>query len=250
MRQVKVRARDVMLPFAVLFLANFTVLLAWSLVAPLRWTRMAVANYDQFGRSVESYGTCFGPTGGSPATRNAFLVTLGILNFSAVVLANYQCYLSRNVPSDFNESYYIGLSMMSILEGFLLGVPIIFLTIGIPTAQFVMFAVLIFLLCLAILLPTFGSKIFIKQEHSRLRKSQWRRAWRDYDESQHFSRRTGGSYSRDVSSRAAMSASATHLSSVAEIRARVAEKRLQESKAVSSLRTKAQKQCSQNHAPH
>ncbi len=180
MRHAEVRVKDVMLPFVILFVANFIVLLTWTLVSPLQWTRVKVDNFDRFGRVVETYGTCFGPSKSS--SRTAFLVTLGVFNFIAVALANYECYQSRHAPSDFNESYYISLSMLSILESFLLGIPILFLTIGKPTAQYVVSSVIIFLLCMSILITTFGSKLFVKKESSRLRTSEWRRAWRNYDE--------------------------------------------------------------------
>lgn len=242
------KAKDVMLPFAILFIANFTVLLAWTLVAPLRWTRVVVPNYDEFGRSIESYGTCFASNESSSA-RNAFLVVLGVFNFVAVVLANYQCFLSRTVPSDFNESYHITLSMLSILEGFLLGIPLLFLCARKPTAQYVVSSILIFLLCMAILVPTFGSKIFVKQKHAKLRTSEWGRAWRNYDETSPRRRsaigssRTGASSSRDFTRRSSQAGSLVHQSSVAAIRARVAEKARQESPVVPSSRS-----CTKNQA--
>lgn len=213
-----------MLPFVILFVANFGVLLSWTLVAPLRWTRVEVANFDQFGRSVESYGTCFSPSGSSSrqvSSRNAFLVALAVFNFVAVVLANYQCYLSRHSPSDFNESYYIGLSMLSILEGYLLGIPILVLTIGKPTAQYVVSSILIFLLCMAIAVPTFVGKLFAKQRSPELRIHEWKRAWRNYDEST-STRRFGHNSSGGSSSRGGSAGDSAQLSSVAAIRARAA----------------------------
>jgi len=236
MRHAEVRVKDVMLPFVILFVSNFIVLLTWTLVSPLQWTRVNVDNFDRFGRVVETYGTCFGPSKSS--SRTAFLVTLGVFNFAAVALANYECYQSRHAPSDFNESYYISLSMLSILESFLLGIPILFLTIGKPTSQFVVSSVIIFLLCMSILVTTFGSKLFVKKKSSRLRTSEWRRAWRNYDET--ACRRwtiigsAGTSSSRDFTrKRRSISGSNMHLSSVAAIRARVAEQARQEAALVS-----------------
>jgi hypothetical protein len=110
----------------------------------------------------------------------------------------------------------------------------------------VLSSILIFLLCMAILLPTFCSKIFVKQKNRGLRTSQWRRAWRNYDESSSKRRSVVGSTeassSRDFIRRTTTPASQAHQSSVAAIRARVAEKTLQESTTVSSSRMKASKQ--------
>lgn len=224
MQQVKVKAKDVMLPFVILFIANFAVLLAWTLVEPLRWQRVEVANYDQFGRSVESYGTCFAPDQSghflevSSRKSNSFVVALGVFNFVAVIFANYQCYLSRQVPSDFNESYYIALSMLSILEGFLIGTPILFLVIGKPSSGFVVASVLIAFLCMAILVPMFGSKVFTKRR-SRLNRSEWNQTWRNFDLPAADS---AGRSRRDSSYRSTTAVS--HRDSVAAIRERVARR--------------------------
>lgn len=151
--------------------------------------------------------------------------------------------------------------MMSILEGFLLGVPIIFLTTGKPTAQYVTFSVLVFLLCMGILLPSIGSKMFVKHKNFRLRTSEWKRAWRDHDEvvtkrrvsvtasvgsssKRRLSVASGGSSStRDFARRPSMRASALqHQSSVAEIRARVMEKQAaQKSTRVPAVTTEVQR---------
>jgi hypothetical protein len=244
---VEVKVKDVILPFVILFAANFAVLLAWTLVAPLRWTRVEVANFDHFGRIVESYGTCFAPAGKDgrmlllASSSNAFMLLLGLFNLVAVAFANYQCYLSRQVPSDFNESYYIGLSMLSILEGFLIGIPILFLAVGNPTANFIVASLLISFLCLAMLVPTFIPKVFVKN-HTRLRRSEWREAWRNYDrcisrdghQTQAASLRGRGDGNVTSSRATAASgrttaASSGNQSSVAAIRARVAQSAVQES---------------------
>lgn len=223
MQRVEVKAKDVIRPFVVLFIINFALLLAWTLVAPLRWIRVEVANYDRFGRSVESFGTCFStdPNGSSLelSSRNAFLITLGLFNFVVVVFANYQCYLARRVPSDFNESYYIGLSMLSILEGFLIGIPILFLCVGKPSASFVVSSVLIAFLCLAILLPTFVPKTW-RRRHS-LDRSEWNQTWRSYRYDKNVSRRCQND-THNGSSLQKSSVAAVHRDSVAAIRDRVA----------------------------
>ena len=53
------KAKDVIWPFVLLIVVNFVLLLAWTIVDPLQWSRVDVANYDSFGRSVESFGSCF-----------------------------------------------------------------------------------------------------------------------------------------------------------------------------------------------
>jgi hypothetical protein len=226
MRRVKVKAQDVMLPFAILFIANFAVLLSWTLVAPLHWTRVEVANFDHFGRSVESYGTCFAAEykGNRASARNAFMISLAVFNFFAVVFANYESYLSRHLPSDFNETFYITLSMASILEGFLIGAPILFMAGDNPTSFFVVSSVLIAFVCLAILLPMFVPKLAIR--FMKLNQAEWRGAWRTYAETssqrRSAARSSGGDSSQPFSGEG--SDGIQHLSSSAEMPERVAQR--------------------------
>jgi len=232
MRRVEVKAKDVMLPFGFLFLVNFLVLLSWTCVAPLRWTRVELASFDQFGRSVQSYGTCFPPRASLSSyeisSRSNILVTLGFFNLLAVILANYQCYKSRNVPSDFNESRYIGLSMLCILEGFLIGIPFLFFVIGEPTASFVLGSVFIAFLCIAILIPTFASKVFMRQRRTMLRRTEWNQTWRQYDFTASLRERQRRTLHSSHGTRRSSTHASSDYDSVAAIRARVAQSDLQE----------------------
>jgi hypothetical protein len=155
MRRTEIKAKDAMWMCGLLLAVNYVVLLAWTLVAPLQWTRVPMENFDSFGRSVESYGTCWYTESSSQST---FLIVLFAINMLLVCFANYQSFLAKNIPSDFNESLYVALSMASILEATILGIPIIFTVIDSPSAAFVVASLFITILCLAILLPLFIAK--------------------------------------------------------------------------------------------
>jgi hypothetical protein len=52
-----------------------------------------VLNFDSFGRSLESYGTCYAKQDdGNTAARVAFASAIVILDFLFVLYANYQGY--------------------------------------------------------------------------------------------------------------------------------------------------------------
>lgn len=158
-RRIEVKARDVMLPFIVLATSNISLLIMWSVAAPLRWTRVGLANFDSYGRSVESYGTC---TSGDGKTQNAIETTaiVGIImvNLVALLVANYQCYKARNLPTDFNESFYITLSNASMLEALVLGGPILLVVKEDPASNFLVRAILVTIVCFTVLLPVFVPK--------------------------------------------------------------------------------------------
>lgn len=162
MRRVNVRPVDVILPFVILSAVNVTLLTAWTLNAPLVWARVAVSNYDEFGRSVESYGSCRGSDGDEEngwGTSVIFISCLVVINVCIVASAFLRAFQTRHLPSQFNEAGYMTVCMVIILEAFFLGLPIMFLSGANPTAFFLIRAFLVVALCCAILGPNFLPKI-------------------------------------------------------------------------------------------
>ena len=220
MKRKNVTVRDVIYPFVLVSVINVLLLITWTVVAPSRWIRTDLANFDRYGRSVESVGRC--GYNESEAHR-AFIGVLFAVNLIYVIIGNYQCYRTRMMPAEFNETRYITLSMASILESLLIGVPIIFLSKEKPKVDLVVRSILVTLLCFAILLPLFVSKLrMINVQHSR---SQTLGAWKSTLQMGSNARNSHGgrrSSSGAVAAAAAVAAnSATPCDSIAAIRARV-----------------------------
>lgn len=133
-------------------------------MAPLEWTRVETSSTDRFGRSTESYGTCFDL---DEASQYVFVVLLVVVNLSALLFATYQAYKSRNLPpTNFNEGRYIGISFASLLEAFLLSIPVFFVVSDNPSAFFIVESVLVTIICLAVLLPIFVPKYIKRNERA------------------------------------------------------------------------------------
>ena len=118
-RRIRVKPRDVMKATSILLAINVVLLTAWS-ASPWRmsWHRITVENQiDQFGRSKESYGVC------RPNSQWHFLLTVPLVLTNAIVLgmATFQSYRARDLPSDFSETSYMAISMISLSEVFILG---------------------------------------------------------------------------------------------------------------------------------
>ena len=88
----------------------------------------------------------------------SFGIILLFVNFIPVILANYQTYQARSLPTQFNESKFIALSMASILESALIGLPIIIMAKDDPTAHFLTQSIIISIARLAVLLFLFVPK--------------------------------------------------------------------------------------------
>jgi hypothetical protein len=146
-----------MLPFAVLLTMNLILLVAWSIVAPLTWERVALDNFDEHGRAVESVGSCRA-TDHLETQVLPFVILILVVNIVALVFATYQAYLAREIPTEFFEAGYVFMSFASLLETFIIGVPLLFIGSTDPNASFLIRSILITISCLAIQLPVFLPK--------------------------------------------------------------------------------------------
>jgi hypothetical protein len=94
----------------------------------------------------------------SDATWGLLLLVI-IINGAAIIIANYQSYLARNLPSRWNESFYIGLTNFIILETGAVSVPVF--VWGDPDSLFLVCCLAIFVLVMAVMLPAFLPKILM-----------------------------------------------------------------------------------------
>lgn len=150
MRRVKVKEADVLLPFAVLMTANIAVLLAWTIVDPLKWVRTEPDDQNQ------SHGFCQADDRGA----YKFLIPIGVINALALILANVQAFRARNVSTEYSESSYIFFAMLSLLQALIIGVPLLIIVNDNEVANYFVWCGIIFVIATAILGFIFGPKIF------------------------------------------------------------------------------------------
>jgi hypothetical protein len=156
-RRVTIRPKDVLLPFVILTVLNMVILITWTIVAPLRWERVIVEE-DMFGQPVQSRGTCLIAVNDRESTEMIFLCLLIAVNVTALFLSNYQSYRARKLPSEFNETLYLAMTNLVILEGMVLGAPILFIVGDDPSSFMLIRSLLVSIICLAVLVPMFVPK--------------------------------------------------------------------------------------------
>jgi hypothetical protein len=127
---IHVSTNDVLGGFIVTCTLNVAVLLAWTLVSPLEWTRVQMDATDVFNRHLESYATC------RSDHSLPFVVAIIVLNALFLLVGTWWAYRSRNVETEYNESFYIGVSMAAILQAWIMGIPIQGVVRDIPQATF------------------------------------------------------------------------------------------------------------------
>jgi hypothetical protein len=139
-RRVVVRPQDVLKPFLMLFSINTALLIAWTIIDPLKWERFEID-----GQDWNTYGTC---VGGNAAT--VFVSLIAAVNLAALLMACTQAYAARNISDEFSESRYIGIAIYGWLQTALIGVPILFLiNADNPTAQYFLQVTLIFVISMS-----------------------------------------------------------------------------------------------------
>ncbi|KAL7580582.1 hypothetical protein ACA910_003703 [Epithemia clementina (nom. ined.)] len=172
LRRVTVTEKDVMAPFAFLFIVNFAALLVWTLVDPLQWQREVIhGDSGGGGPSNESVGACRATNG---PVSTAMIVVVGVVNVSAFAVACYQAFRARNVSDEFSESKSLGVALCSWVQLFMIGVPVLFLIeSNNPSARYFITAGLTFAVCMSMLLPIY-IPIFIhwKQQTKQQQRQQ------------------------------------------------------------------------------
>jgi hypothetical protein len=142
-RRVKVTEKDVLAPFATLFTLNFAVLLTWTLIDPVYWSRNQVG-----GEQWNTFGSC--KIGGT-AGKTSFAL-IAAFNVGALFLACYQAYKARNISDDFSEGKNVGFAVFSWVQVLMVGIPVLFLIDeDNPTAKYFLQVVLLFVLCISML---------------------------------------------------------------------------------------------------
>lgn len=158
---MKLSAKDVMLPFAILLTLNFTFLLVWTVVDPMYWDRRATFGSDD---GLSSYGLC---VVGRSGVSTAMLACLVVLGFIVVVLANFQVYKGRKLSTEFSESKYVAICMVCFLQVIVVGLPIVALVYTNPPAEYFVKSAIILVLVFSLLLLIFVPKMrFMKKERT------------------------------------------------------------------------------------
>ena len=101
-RRVIVTARDVIVPFVILLVANVVVLLTWHFHDPLEFQREPHEGTDLWNRIRHTQGQC------QSNHKEIYGCILFALSLLAMILASIATWRVRKFETDFDESSYIG----------------------------------------------------------------------------------------------------------------------------------------------
>lgn len=148
LRRIQLREKDVIAPFIVLFTSNFVLLLTWTLVDPLTWSRLPVDDQEW-----NTYGTCLRYEG---TTSTVMIVLVAVVNIGALLLASWQAWKARKISDEFSESKNLGIALFSWVQLFVVGFPVLFLIDNDnTTAKYFLQIGLLFAVCMSMILIIF-----------------------------------------------------------------------------------------------
>ncbi|CAB9505925.1 Gamma-aminobutyric acid (GABA) B receptor [Seminavis robusta] len=168
--QVKVTYVDVLAPFAVLFLCNVIALVCWTVLDPLTYTRQFHSGTDFWNREFESYGAC---RSNNPL---AFLTPLLAFNFLVVAITCWQAFQARDISPQFSEARAIGMSLASMLQTFLTGIPVLAVVREMPVPFYLVMTFVIFALSMILLGFIFVPKMRMQSRFSLMSETEQSRS--------------------------------------------------------------------------
>ena len=121
--RIIVKPIDVFLPFGVFMTLNFIILTTWTIVAPVEYRTVYFDTLDEFGRTeIEGVEGCYFA---EHALQDLFAGLVIALDFVLVVFTTFQISRAGRVKAEYNETFYIGLALLIVLQSWLIGVPIV-----------------------------------------------------------------------------------------------------------------------------
>ena len=153
MRRVRISVVETISIIGGVLLLDVAVLTAWTIVDPLTWSR-TILTTDQYGDPLSSEGHCTSDHWPVFAGIIACL-HLGLLGFASVL-----CWMSRSIPTKFSEGKYVSIAMISNLQIFIVGLPILMILGADPKSSFFVRSVIIWMNDLVIVVMIFGNLMY------------------------------------------------------------------------------------------
>jgi len=166
LRRVTVMPKDVILPFFLLLMVNVVILITWMIHDPREYKRSVHPGTDDWNREFSFYGRC------TSLHAEIYFSLILVVNMIALILALYETYKTRNLRTEFDESAYIGIVFICILQAAVIGIPVAAVTSDRPRVAIPVIQVVIFFTCMATLLFIFVPKILSHRKKKGERKNR------------------------------------------------------------------------------
>jgi hypothetical protein len=155
LRQVRFGLQRVLALVVLGVVVVLILLIAWNIAAPLKWVR-TIEFTDARGSPTYSSGYCAGTT----ALATTFVVLILLAYLGSLVLTALLAYKVRDVPSDYQESKYVAMILISLVQIYVVAIPSTVAVYSVVIARFLLMTTIVFLTVMVILGLMFVPKIF------------------------------------------------------------------------------------------
>jgi len=151
-REIRIEKKHIMVPFGSLFSINFVLLMIWTIVDPYEWIREEVnIGFTNGFCSSDHY--------------RVFVTLLVFINLLVSFYTLIQAFECRKLSTEYDESLWIGASLVCIVQVSLIALPILVITGSTPDWLFLTKVCVVFFTCVCTLLCIFVPKIrFLRKE--------------------------------------------------------------------------------------
>ena len=169
MRRVNVDVRAALQWIAMILVVDLTILMVWQVQDPLKWKRI-VLSQDKFGEVLSSVGKC---TASNWAYFAGAIAAFHLILFS---IASYMCFATRHVPNKLSGARGVSVAMVSNLQIFVVGCPVLLLIGSDPQASYLLRSAMVWVNDFAVVAIIFGELILFPETvenpaHSFVRQS-------------------------------------------------------------------------------
>lgn len=144
---------------------DVTILTVWTILDPLQWERTITA-MDKYGEPLSSEGYC------SCDSWILFASLIAALHLALMLLATYMCFRTRNIPTQFHEGQSLSISMVSNLQIFVVGLPVLVLVGSDPPSSFFLRAAIIWMNDLVVVTVIFGNIMYSSYKEAKVTAQQ------------------------------------------------------------------------------
>jgi hypothetical protein len=166
LERARITVKDVLLPLVALLGANIAVLLSWTIHAHLKYVAKIHDGTDAWNRPMSYYGVC------DSEFSEYYASAMFLVAFCPLLMALIQAYETRTFRTAFNESSYIGIVTVCIIQAAVIGVLLFVLTRDQPRVMIPLISLIIFFVSMAILLFIFIPKIVSYDQEVRMQKKR------------------------------------------------------------------------------
>ena len=164
MQRATVSVKETMLIVGGILLVDVAILTVWTLVDPLEWVR-TVYIMDKYGNPLSSEGHCTSEYWG------AFAGSIAVLHFLLMAVACGLAYISRDIPTEFSEGKYVAIAIVSNMQIFLIGIPVLVVVGNSSETSFFVRSMIVWMNDFAVVLLIFGNLMY-HMHWDRRRSSQ------------------------------------------------------------------------------